>query len=500
MQAKLNQLKALLAEVADINGAMALLSWDMQTYMPPGGVRGRSYQRATLSRLAHLKFTSDEIGELLDQLQPYVDSLDPDSDEARLVKVTRRNYNKRRKVSPEWVAEFSQATSLANNAWQEARANNDFAHFKPYLERNIELRRAYASFFAPYEHVYDPLLDDFEPGMKTSEVQAIFSVLRQEQVALIQAIAEKPQVDSSFLHREFDKQKQWDFGVEVVTCFGYDWQHGRQDYTAHPFTTTFHPEDVRITTRIMPDFLPAGMFSTMHEAGHALYSLGLPLSLARSPLQGNASQAVSESQSRFWENIIGRSRAFWEHFYPRLQAYFPSQLGEISLDTFYRGINRVEPSLIRVEADEATYNLHIMLRMELEIALMEGSLEAADLPQAWNERMQAYLGLTPLTDSDGVLQDVHWAGGMVGYFPTYALGNLVSVQLYEAMQKDIPDLEAEVRSGRFEGILAWLREKIHRHGQKFEPQELVRRVTGSPIDPAPFVRYLKAKYGEIYGL
>ncbi len=500
MQAKLNQLKTLLAEVADINSAAAVLGWDMQTYMPSGGVRGRSYQRATLSRLAHLKFTSNEIGELLEQLQPYAEGLDPDSDDARLVKVTRRVYAKRVKISPEWVAEFSQATSLGNKAWQEARAANDFSHFQPYLEKNIALRRAYAGFFAPYAHVYDPLLDDFEPGMKTSEVQAIFSALRPQQVALIQAVAEKPQVSSDFLHQQFDKQKQWDFGVEVVTRFGYDWEHGRQDYTAHPFTTTFHPEDVRITTRILPDFLPAGMFSTMHEAGHALYGQGLPLALARSTLQGNASQAVSESQSRFWENIIGRSRAFWEHFYPRLQSYFPAQLEGISLDTFYRGINRVQPSLIRVEADEATYNLHIMLRMELEIALMEGSLEAADLPQAWNERMQAYLGLTPPTDSDGVLQDVHWAGGMVGYFPTYALGNLVSVQLYEALQKDVPDLDSQIRSGRFEDILGWMREKIHRHGQKFEPQDLVQRVTGSRIDAGPFVRYLQAKYGEIYGL
>ncbi len=500
MEAKLQRLKTLLGEVVDLQRAAALLSWDQETYMPAGGATHRGQQLATLSRLAHIKFTSDEIGQLLDDLQPYVDQMDPDSYEARLVKVTRREYEKATRVPPELVAELSKAASEGQMAWREAKANADFAHFRPYLERIVDLRREYARLFAPYDHIYDPLLDNFEPGMKTAQVQAIFADLRPQQVELIHAIAERPQVEDGFLYLDYDEQKQWDFGVEVVTRFGYDWQRGRQDKSAHPFTISFGMNDVRITTRIHRNNLTAGLFSTMHEGGHALYEQGIDPALDRTPLAGSASLAVHESQSRLWENLVGRSRAFWEHFYPRLQEIFPTQLGNVSLDAFYKGINKVQPSLIRVEADEATYNLHIMLRLELEIALMEGSLEVKDLPEAWNARMQEYLGLTPPNDAQGVLQDIHWSMGSLGYFSTYALGNLISVQLWEAIQRDIPDLEDQIRRGEFEALLAWLRDKVHRHGAKFEPQELVKRVTGSEITAEPYVRYLRTKYGAIYGL
>ena len=500
MEAKLQRLKTLLGEVVDLHRAAALLGWDQETYMPPGGAAHRGQQLATLSRLAHIKFTSDEIGQLLDDLQPYVDQLDPDSDEARLIKVTRRDYDKATRVPPELVAEMSKAASEGQMAWREAKAESNFARFRPYLERIVALRQEYARLFAPYDHIYDPLLDDFEPGMKTAQVRDIFAALRPQQVELIRAIAERPQVEDGFLYLDYDEQKQWDFGVEVVTRFGYDWQRGRQDKSTHPFTTSFGMHDVRITTRIHRNNLASGLFSTLHDGGHALYEQGIDPALDRTPLARGASLAVHESQSRLWENLVGRSRAFWEHFYPRLQEIFPTQLGNVSLDAFYKGINKVQPSLIRVEADEATYNLHIMLRLELEIALMEGSLEVKDLPEAWNARMQEYLGLTPPNDAQGVLQDIHWSMGSLGYFSTYALGNLISVQLWEAMQRDIPDIEAQIRRGEFEALLGWLREKVHRHGAKFEPQELVKRITGSEITAEPYVRYLRTKFGEIYGL
>jgi carboxypeptidase Taq len=500
MEEKLQQLKEILAEVSDIGRAEGLLGWDQQTYMPHGAAESRGNTLATLGRLAHLKFTSPEVGRLLDDLEPYAQGLDPDSDDARLIKVTRRDYEKRTRVSTEWIMEFAQVTAVAHQTWQEARAENNFSKFQPFLERIANLRRRYADFFAPYTHVYDALLDDFEPGLKTADVRAIFQTLRPQQVALIQSIAERPQVDNSFLHKTYEDQKQWDFGVEVITRFGFDWRHGRQDKSAHPFTANFGMDDVRLTTRILSNNLASALFSSMHESGHGMYEQGVDHSLDRTPLAGGASLALHESQSRMWENLVGRSLPFWEFFYPRLQQVFPAQLGEVDLETFYKGINRVEPSLIRVEADEATYNLHIMLRLELEIALMEGSLEVKDLPEAWNSRMQEYLGVLPATDALGVLQDVHWSGGMIGYFSTYALGNLVSAQLWECIHRDIPDLEDQIRRGEFAALLGWLRKNIHRHGSKFEPQELIERITGSKIDPAPYMRYLQNKYSQIYGL
>ena len=296
----------------------------------------------------------------------------------------------------------------------------------------------------------------------------------------------------------YDVQKQWDFGVEVITKFGYDWKRGRQDKSAHPFTTNFGIDDVRITTRVFPNHLSSAIFSTMHESGHAMYEQGIDHALSRTPLAGGTSLAIHKSQSRMWENLVGRSLPFWEHFYPLLQKNFPEQLGKVSLDAFYKGINKVEPSLIRVEADEATYNLHIMLRLELEMAMMEGKLAVKDLPEAWNTGMQDYLGITPPDDAKGVLQDVHWSTGLMGYFSTYALGNLVSLQLWERILADIPDLYDQFRRGEFSALLGWLRKNIHRHGSKYEPQELIQRITGSKIDPNPYINYLQTKFGQIY--
>ena len=500
MESKLAYLKTILAEVSDIQSAASLLGWDQQTYMPSGGAEDRGYQIGTLQKLAHTKFISEEVGNLLDELSPFAEQLPPDSNDARLIRVTQRDYKKQIKVPPEMVEEFAQVTTQAFQVWQEARAEDYFPKFRPYLEKITILRRRYADLFAPFDHVYDPLLDDFEPGIKTAEVKAIFDTLRTQQVALIKAISERPQVDFSFLYQPYDEQKQWDFGVEVITTFGYDWKRGRLDKSAHPFTQSFSIDDVRITTRLSANYLGAALFGTMHESGHATYEQGVDHVFSRTPLASGTSLAFHESQSRMWENLVGRSMPFWEHFYPRLQAVFPSQLSGISLEKFYKGINKVEPSLIRVEADEATYNLHIMLRLEIEIALMEKKLEVKDLPEAWNTYMKDYLGITPPNDTKGVLQDIHWSSGMIGYFSTYALGNLISAQLWERINADITDLPNQIRKGQFLALLDWLRRNIHHHGAKFESQELVQRITGSKIDPAPYIRYLQQKYNEIYQL
>lgn len=500
MQEKLKQLKSILAEISDLNSAAALLGWDQQTYMPPGGVFARGNQIGTLSSLAHSKFISQEVGVLLEDLKPYAESLDPDSDDFCLIEVSSRDYDKQKKVPSDFVAEFSRVTVVAHSAWEKARKNDDFSHFQPHLEKIVEMRRQYADFFAPYEHVYDPLLDDFEPGMKTTEVQEIFSELRPKQVELIKAIGEKPEVDDSFLHQPFEDQKQWDFGEQAITKYGYDWDRGRQDKAAHPFTTNFGVGDVRITTRVDPNFLNTALFGTLHEAGHAIYEQGISPDLERTPLGGGASLAIHESQSRMYENLLGRSYDFWVYFYPKLQEIFSTQLGNVDLDTFYKGINKVAPSLIRVEADEATYNLHVMLRLELEIALMEGKLMVADLPAAWNEHMDDYLGVVPSNDAEGVLQDVHWSSGILGYFPTYSLGNLVSNQLWEKINLDIPGLSSQIQGGDFSELLAWLHENVHRHGSKFKPQDLVTRIVGSRIAPEPYLKYLNEKFGSIYQL
>ena len=500
MSEKFEKLKTLVGEVADLSAIQALIEWDQQTYMPPAGAEARGHQSATLGSLTHQKFTSPEIGTLIEDVKKELADADPDSDDARYIKVLSKDYDEATKVPSEYVAKFAQLTARAHENWAKARAESDFSIFQSDLEEVVKMRQEYVSFFPPKDHPYDTLLDQFEPGMKTAEVQQIFGRLREKQVELLKAIADSKQVDDSFMHLNYTEKSQWDFGVEVATKFGYDWNRGRQDKSVHPFTTSFGINDVRITTRFLEDYVSSALFSTMHEAGHGLYELGVNQAYERTPLNGGASLGVHESQSRMWENIVGRSMPFWEHFYPRLQEFFPSQLGNVELKSFYKGINKVEPSLIRVEADEATYNMHIMLRLELEIAMVEGSVAIKDLPALWNSKMEEYLGITPPNDAQGVLQDIHWSFGGLGYFSTYALGNLISVQLWEKINAAIPDLDEQIRQGKFDALLGWLRENIHVHGRKYEPQELVQKVTGSKITPEPYLRYLETKYSEIYGL
>ncbi len=497
---KIDELKTIVNEISDINKAAAVLGWDQETYMPKGGIADRANQMATLSKISHEKFTSEKVGELINESKDELKEEDKNSNDAKLIKVLNRDYQKSVKVPVRLVQEMSKASSVGQQAWSEARTKSDFSVFEPHLKKIVDLRREYAQIFAPYDHIYDSLLDDFEPGLKTADVKDIFDKLRPKQVELIKKISEKEEIDNSFLFNRFDEQKQLDFGVNVITKFGYDWDRGRQDKSAHPFTTNFGIDDVRITTRLESGYLPAGMFGSMHEAGHAMYEQGVSKELARTPLGCGASLAIHESQSRMWENLVGRSLPFWEHFYPELQKVFEEQLGKVKLDDFYRGINKVKPSLIRVEADEATYNMHIMLRLELEIGLMEGSIDIKELPQIWNSRMKEYLGVIPKSDAEGVLQDIHWSMGAIGYFSTYALGNLVSAQLWECINRDISNLNDQIKSGEFSELLGWLRCNVHQHGAKFEPQELVEKITGSKITPEPYMKYLNEKYSRIYDL
>jgi carboxypeptidase Taq len=500
MSEKLEQLKERLGEVADIGRAASVLGWDQQVNMPVLGNEARGQQLATLSKIAQEKFIADEVGQLLEDLKKEFAGADADSDDVAMIRVASRDYDKARRVPPSFIKEQAIVSAKAFEAWVEARRKSDFSIFKPHLEKVVELVQQYVSFFPPGDHPYDTLLDDYEPGMKTVEVKEIFNALRPKQVKLLKAIAASKQVRDDFLFRKYNEKKLVDFGVQVVGKFGYDWSRGRQDKAPHPFETAFSVNDVRITTRYEEDNPLATLFSTMHEAGHAMYEQGVNPAYERTALAHGTSLAVHESQSRMWENLVGRSMPFWEHFYPTLKKTFPAQLDGVSLKTFYKGINKVQPSLIRVNADEATYNMHIMLRLELEIGMVEGTIAVKDLPEIWNAKMQEYLGITPPDDAHGVLQDIHWSQGSIGYFSTYALGNLVSAQLWEKIRKDIRDLDDQICKGNFSELLGWLRKNIHQYGHKYEPQTLVQRVTGSKITPEPYVRYLTKKYSEIYGL
>lgn len=498
MSEKLNQLKEILGEVSDLNHAASVLDWDQQVNMPPGGGEARGQHLATLGKISHQKATSDEVGKLLEDLkQEFSDS---DSDDGALVRVAARNFDKAMRVPAEFVAEQAVVTTASFEAWVKAKKKSDFSIFLPHLEKVMELMRKYVSYFPPADHPYDVLLDDYEPGMKTVEVKDIFDEVRTQQVKLIKAIRSTKQVKADFLHKKYNEKKVWDFSETIISRFGYDFSRGRQDKAAHPFETSFSVNDVRITNRYESENPLATLFSGMHESGHAMYEQGINPAYERTPLANGVSSAVHESQSRMWENLVGRSLPFWEHFFPELKKVFPSQLDGVSAKSFYKAVNKVEPSLIRVNADEATYNLHIMLRLELEIGMIEGNIDLKNLPEIWNTKMQEYVGITPPDDAHGVLQDIHWSAGLFGYFPTYALGNLVSAQLWEKINKDIRGLDDQIRSGKFDSLLNWLREKIHIHGHKYDPQDLIQNVTGSKINSAAYVRYLTKKYSDIYGL
>ena len=501
IQKKITNLLVLLGEVNDLRSAADILNWDQTTYMPPGGAVARGRQLATLQRLAHEKFTDAAIGHLLDDLEKAVESLPPEADEAALVRVTRREYERATRVPATFTAQLATHITEAYEVWVQARPAADFGIVAPYLEKTLDLSRQLATFFTGYQHIADPLINLNDYGMTVAILQPLLNELRTRLLPLVRAINNQPPLEDQCLRQFFPEKQQWDFGVAVIKQFGYDFTRGRQDKTYHPFMTKFSLGDVRITTRINEHYLSEGIFSTFHEAGHALYEQGIAPNLERTPLAEGASAGVHESQSRLWENQVGRSLDFWHHYYPQLQATFPDQLGQVSLDTFYQAINTVQPSLVRTDADEVTYNLHIAIRFELELALLEGKLAVRDLPAAWDELYQMNLGVAAPDERDGVLQDVHWFAGTIGgAFQGYSLGNILAAQFYAQALQAHPTIPDEIAAGQFGTLHDWLRTNIYRHGSKFTTAELVQRVTGQSLSVAPYFDYLQRKYGAIYGI
>jgi len=503
----LTALRAALADIMDLRHAAAVLEWDQETYMPPGAAEARAQQVATLRRIAHERFTSDELATLLDRAMPE-SRMDVD-----LVRVTRRDWQRATLLPSRLISEQAEASGRAKTAWKQARESDDVASFTPHLRQLVALATEEAdrvrpliaeergSGYAPSEADarYDALLDTYEPGGSTVDIARVFADLRSELVPLVAAIAEQPSPEDGFLHERVDPDVQWAFGESVAADFGYDFEHGRQDRSAHPFTTSFGISDVRITTRIDPEFFPTGFFGTVHEVGHGLYEQGIDRQLDRTPLADGTSLGMHESQSRLWENLVGRSDTFWQGRYADLQSR-TSTLAEIPREAFVRAINKVEPSLIRVEADELTYHLHVLLRFGIERQLVAGSLDANDVPDAWNAGMQDLLGITPPSNADGCLQDIHWSLGAFGYFPTYSLGTLMSVQLWNAAERDLGDLAPQLAAGTFAPLLDWLRTHIHRWGRTRTGGDLLRDATGSDLDAAPWLAYARAKYSTLYGL
>jgi carboxypeptidase Taq len=500
MATKLQALREHLNTVHDLNMATAVLSWDQQTAMPVGGAAARAQQMSTLGRLSHELFTSDKTARLLDEAAAEAAQADYGSDEASLIRVTRQDYADATKLPTAFVAEEIKETALADQIWADARAQNDFAHFLPALTKVMELARRKADYLGYSDHPYDALLGMYERGMTTQRVRAIFDAHRPALVELISAITAAPQVDDSVLRRHYPLAQQREFGQMVVSALGFAFERGMQAVSVHPFCTHFSRDDVRITTRYDEHSFNEAFFGFLHEAGHGMYEQGIGANLEGSPLGGGTSLGVHESQSRLWENIVGRSRGFWSWALPKLREVFPAQLEGVTLETIYKAVNKVERSFIRVEADEATYNLHIILRFEIEQDLLTGKLKPADLPAAWNSRFTEFCGITPPNDTLGVLQDVHWSAGLIGYFPTYALGNMLSVQYYNRAVQDQPNIPADIAQGNFAPLLQWLNTHIHQHGRKFTADELTQRITGEGIQSRDYMTYLTTKYSEVYGL
>ena len=501
MGEKYQALVSRLAEIHDINRALAVLSWDQQVNMPPGGMKARAAQIGTLSRIEHDMIVSEETARLLEEAGKEIEGAAYDSDEASMVRVVSQDVKEQTCLPTDLVARIAEMEVVGHQVWTQARADNDFAAFAPTLQKMLDLKREAADHMGYSDHPYDALLNEFERGSTAKRVKEIFDAQRPALVELISAIRAKGNViDDAILHQEFDIEKQRAFGIGVVKAYGYDFTRGREDEVVHPFCTGFGQGDVRITTRFYKDFINAALFGTMHEAGHAMYEQGVAPALDGTPLSRGTSLAVHESQSRMWENFVGRSRGFWEWAFPQLQTLFPDQFKNVTVEQFYRAINKVQPSFIRVEADEATYNLHIMVRFELEMQMVAGQIAVNDLPEAWNEMFEAYLGVTPPTNKVGVLQDVHWSSGLIGYFPTYALGNLLAAQYFRKAVETHPSIPDEIASGKFDTLLGWLRENIHRYGRKFTGEELTQRITGGSIDGSYYIDYLRKKYTDIYGL
>ena len=473
---------------------MSIFGWDQQCFMPTGATEARANHLSILHRMHHEMFTSDETGALIEKA---VAEVGADGEDGAMMRVVRRDFDLAAKLPAELVAEKSKLAALAHEEWVQARANNDFKSFAPTLEKMFEICRQEAEHLGYKDHIFDALFDLYEEGAKKADAEHMFGMVRQPLVDLVKEIQEQGrEIDNSFLTGEWEQGKQSAFTEKISKAVGFDFDRGRQDTAHHPFCGGWSVNDVRLTTRFLP-FLGSSIFGTLHESGHGMYEQGSPVEWDRTPLAGGVSLGLHESQSRLWENIVGRSKPFWQRFLPDLQITFPA-LADVSLNDFHRAVNRVEPSLIRVEADELTYNLHIMVRFELECALLEGSLAVKDLPDAWNAKYQEYLGLTPPTDSDGCLQSIHWSGGSVGYFPTYSMGNLLSYQIWKTLTDDIGDQDDNMARGDFAPVLNWLTEKIYSQGKRHTPKDLVQRVTGKPMAAADYLTGITAKYRAVY--
>ena len=496
-----NALLTRVHEINDLEKAAAVLGWDRDVNMPRAGLPARIEQMTTLSRLIHSRFTADDTGEMIESAAAELNGTGYDANSTALIRQLKRSYGDAKKLPLEFVVRRTAISARARAEWEQAREENDFARFRPWLEQVVGLAQEMAEFYGYEDEKYDALLDKYERDAKTAEVRRLFAAVRASLVPLRQAIVERGRpVDDGLLHQDFPIAQQQEFAAYIAVAAGYDLDRGHIGTVVHPFATSFSRDDVRITTRWYGDFLSPSLFGTLHESGHAIYEQGTDPSLARTPLARGASMGIHESQSRMFENLVGRSLPFWRVHFAKLQEIFPAQLGGHTAEAFYRAINKVAPSFIRVEADELTYNLHIILRFELEQAMLQGDLAVADLPGAWNDKMEALLGIRPPDDREGVLQDVHWSSPSFGYFPTYALGNLYAAQFYETAVGNDPAIAADLEAGRTGALLAWLNENIHRHGKKFNPAELVVRATGQPLGHEAFVRYVTTKFAALYQL
>ncbi len=496
----IDALKRHLGEVMDLQKALQLLSWDQSTMMPPGGSATRGAQFATLARVLHERFAGDETGRLLDAAAAETAAMAADSDEACLVRVVQIDWDKARRVPTELRAGMAEAEANGYGVWVQARAANDIEAYRPVLERHIELKQRYIELFPEAAEPWDALFDDYERGMTAAEVRVAFDRLKVGLKPLVAAIAANPEaVSDAVLRQRFPVAEQEACSRHLISDWGFSAESWRLDPTHHPFAASMAPTDIRLTTRYDEHDLGMSLGAAMHEMGHGLYEAGVDPALVRTPLCRGCSLALHESQSRLWENLVGASRAYWTYASPILRSTFPAQLGNVDDESLYRAVNRMQPSLIRVEADEVTYSLHIIIRFELEQEIFNGDLRAADIPEAWNAKMRDYLAIDVPEPSVGYMQDVHWATGGFGYFPTYALGNILSAQIWDRVLVDIPDLAARIERGEFDPLREWLRTHLHRHGRKFTPKETIRLVTGTDLDPEPYLRYLTAKVTGLYG-
>ncbi len=496
-QKKYDEFTKLMAKVADLSAAGSVLAWDQETYMPKKGGEFRARQIAILQTMAHELFVSDETGKLIKAAM----TEDLSEDQKVNLLMVQKDYEKKKKYPIAFVEEMANATASGFNFWHEARTKNDFSLFAPLLEKIVELKRQEARIVGFVNHPYDALMDDYEPGLTIARMEEVFNEVKRDLFPFMKQVIAKHKLRADFIYRKFEKDQQWKFSEKIIRKMGYDFDGGRGDFAPHPFCTTFGPGDVRITLRASENHFNELFFSATHEVGHALYEQGLPMKEHYGLPMGSAlSMAFHESQSRFWENNITRSYSFWKGEFAELQKLFPESLSDVSAVEFYRGVNLVEPSLIRVEADELTYHAHIYIRYQIEKSLIEGAIEVKDVPKVWNDLYEEILGIRPSTDAEGCLQDVHWSFGGIGYFPTYSLGSFYAAQLKATILKSIPDLEQQIEKGNFEPALNWLRENIHAHGRKFNSEETLKRVSGSGLKFSYFMEYVRSKYGEIYGI